>query len=69
MYICFHGIVSYCLHIHKKDIKKKHKVNRYKVRRKINHRKCISFLSQINIYLIQGNIGIDISVVITVLMK
>ena len=69
MYVCFYGKLSYCLHIHTKDIKKKHKVNRYKVRRKINHTKWITFFSDINMYLIQGKIGINISVVITVLMK
>ena len=40
-FICmfvFHGIVSYCLHIHTKDIKKKHRVSRYEASRKINHR-------------------------------
>ena len=69
MYACLHGIVSYCLHIHTKDFKKKHKVNRYKVRRKLNHRKWITFISDINMYIIQGKIGKNISVVITVLMK
>ena len=69
MYVCFNRIVSYCLHIHTKGIKKTHKVNRYKVSRKINHGKWITFLSDINMYLIQGKIGINISVVITVLMK
>ena len=69
MYICFYGIVSYCLHIHAKNIKKKHMVDRYKVSIKINHRKWITFFSDINMYLNQGKIGIYISVVITVLMK
>ena len=69
MYVCFYGIVSYCLHMHAKDIKKKHMVNRYKVRRKINHRKLITFFSDIKMYLFQGKIGMNICVVITVLMK
>ena len=65
MYVCFYGIVSYCLYKDTKDIKKKHKVSRYKVRRKIKHRKWITFF----MYLIQGKIGINICVIITVLMK
>ena len=69
MYVCFYGIVSYCLQINTKNIKKRHKVDRYKVSRKINNRKWITYLSDINIYLIQGKIGINISVIITVLMK
>ena len=69
MYVCFYGIVGYCFHIHTKDIKKKHRVNRNKIRRKINHRKLITSFSDINMYLIQGKIGINISVVITLLMK
>ena len=69
MYGSFYGIVSYCLHIHTKNIKKKHKVDRYKVSTKINHGKRITFFSDINMYLIQRKIGINISVVITVLMK
>ena len=68
MYVCFYGIVSYCLHIYTKDIMKRHRVNRYKVSRRISHRKWITFFGDINMYLIQGKIGIDISVVITVLM-
>ena len=69
MYVCFYGIVSYCLHIHAKNIKKKHMVDRYKVSREINLGKWITFFSDINMYLIQGKIWINISVVITVLMK
>ena len=52
-----------------KNLKKKHKVGKYKVRRKINHRKLITFFGDINMYFNQGKIGIDISVVITVRMK
>ena len=51
------------------NIKKKHKVDRCKVSRKINHGKWIAFFRDINMYLIQGKIGIYISVVITVLMN
>ena len=69
MYVCFYGIVSYCFHMHKKSIRKKHMVDRYEVSRKINLRKLITFFSDVNMYLIQGKIGINISVVITVLMK
>ena len=52
-----------------KTLRKKHMVDRYKVSIKINHRKWITFFSDINMYLNQGKIGIYISVVITVLMK
>ena len=69
MYICFYGIVSYCLHIHTKNIKKKHKVDRYKVSRKINHRKWITFFSDINMYLIQGKNMDKYKCGYTVLMK
>ena len=59
-------LVTACIYI--QNALRKNKVDRCKVSMKINHRKWITFLSDINMYLIQGKIGINISVVITVLM-
>ena len=56
MYVCSYGIVNYYLQKYAKDIKKKHKKNRYKLRK--NSTRWINFFNDIRKYFIQGKIGI-----------